>query len=143
MKRNEFKLLIENWRKNFIIESPEDPYGVQQPLDQDDLNFASDRDEENTETLTSGDFSDLDSDDKALARDDHSDYLDSSDDSLGHGGHSLPSSDSEEDIDGFSGIYDDDPTYTRGDHSSIGQDDESSIDISDIENVNLFDLDEF
>tara|TARA_B100001059_G_scaffold181387_1_gene182341 strand:- start:963 stop:1349 length:387 start_codon:yes stop_codon:yes gene_type:complete len=85
MKRNEFKLLIENWRKNFIVESPENPYSVQQTLDQDDLDyFASDYDDdldqdsvETTDDMhTAIDFSDLDSDD-----------------SLGHGGHSFASLD--------------------------------------------------
>ena len=85
-------------------------------------------DPDNVETMDDmknyGDFSDLDSDDMALARgDDHSDY----DDSLSHGDHSLPSSDSEEDIDGFSGMYDDDPTYTHGDYSSMGGDELDNV----------------
>ena len=38
MKRKDFKLLIENWRKNFIVESPEDD-GVQHELGSDDYNY--------------------------------------------------------------------------------------------------------
>ena len=131
MKRNEFKLLIENWRKNFIVESPEDPYGVQQPLGQDDLEFAGDYDEmdpDNVETMADmrndGDFSDLDSDDMSFARDDHSDYLDTSDDSL-HGGHSLPSFDTHSQQ--SFGRYPEDDEFDSAefdhDYSSIGGDD--------------------
>ena len=133
MKRNEFKLLIENWRKNFIVESPEDPYGVQQPLGQDDLDFASDHDEMDQDSVgtmddmsMSGDFSDLDRDDMALARgDDHIDYLDSADDSLGHGGHSLPSFDTHSQQ--SFGRYPEDDEFDSAefdhDYSSIGGDD--------------------
>ena len=131
MKRNEFKLLLEDWKKNFIVESPEDLYG----LDQDDLDFAGDydgMDSDSVETMDdmsmSGDFSDLDSDDMSFARDGHSDYLDSGIDM----GDSIYSSDSEEGINGFSGMYDDDPTYSAGDHSSIGGDDLDSEDIDDL-----------
>ena len=142
MKRSEFKLLLEDWKKNFIAESPKDPYGVQQPLDQDDLDFAGDYDGMDSDSIeTMDDMSMLDDDDKDLAL--GIDHLDSDDDSLKHYDHSLPSSDSEEGVDGFSGMYASDPTYSSGDYSSMGQDDENTIDISDIENVNLLDLDEF
>ena len=136
MKRNEFKLLIENWRKNFIVESPEDPYGVQQPLGQDDLDFASDHDEmdqDSVETMDSmsmsGDFSDLDSDDMdmALARDDHSDYLDSADDSLGH---SLPSYDthSQQSFAQYPGDDEFDSAEFDHDYSSMGGGELDNID---------------
>ena len=118
MKRNEFKLLLEDWKKNFIAESPEDPHGVQQRLGQDDLAFASDYDyldSDSVETMddmyTSGDFSDLDSDDKSFARD----GVGSEDE------YRTYSIDDEEAINGFSGVYDDDPTYTPGDYLFYGR----------------------
>jgi len=85
MKRNEFKLLLEDWKKNLIVESPDDVPSI----DKDDLDYFF-SDEENSA------MSDYD--------------------------YNTPtySSDSEEHIDGFSGVYDDDPTYTSGDYSSTG-----------------------
>ncbi len=132
MKRNEFKLLIENWKKNFITES--------------DLSEISDDELKGDleDYFDDGSFEEPRLDDLG-----HPSHIHSSDDKFLDSDidkddfESTYSSDSEEGINGFSGIYDDDPTYSAGDHSSLGQDDENTIDISDIENVNLFDLDEF
>ena len=132
MKREEFKLLIENWRKNFIVESPKhDPHGVQRDLDQDDLYFADDYHDmpkdnlldNSVETMDDpsafGDFSHLDSFDKdfALDRNDHDEAMHSMDSS----DEGLYSVDSNDEGRGFSGVYDD-YSYESGDFSSLGGD---------------------
>lgn len=140
MKRNEFKLLLEDWKKNFIVENEENeiPVASDEEIARDYFNYF-DRDG----SLEKPGLDDLghpshmhSPDDKFLDSDMNKDDFENKDDPT-------HSSDSEEDIEGFSGMYPDDPTYSAGDHSSLGQDDENTIDISDIENVNLFDLDEF
>lgn len=111
MKRNEFKLLIENWRKNFILES-EIPETSDDEIKQDYFDYFND------ESLDEPGLGDLD----------HPSHMHSTDyDSLDLEDLENPedptySSDSEEDIDGFSGMYPDDPTYTPGDFSSMGED---------------------
>ena len=109
MKRNEFKLLIENWRKNFIVESGI-PKTSDEEIKQDYFDYFNDG------SLEEPGLDDLD----------HPSHMHSPDyDSLDLEDLENPtySSDSEEDIDGFSGMYPDDPTYTPGDYSSIGGDD--------------------
>lgn len=105
MKRNEFKLLLEDWKRNFIVENEENEIPV-----------ASNRE---------------------IAKD-YFDYF-NPDESFDEPGLDEPgledpsySSDSEEDIDGFSGMYPDDPTYTPGDFSSMGNNDLDGEDIDDL-----------
>tara|TARA_B100000927_G_scaffold207107_1_gene168172 strand:- start:1319 stop:1741 length:423 start_codon:yes stop_codon:yes gene_type:complete len=140
MKRNEFKLLLEDWKKNFIVENEENeiPVASDKEISQDYFDYF-DRDE----SLKKPRLDDLKHPSHMHSSDDDPRELDLGPKDLEDPSYnSVPSNDSEEGIDGFSGIYDD-PTYSAGDHSSLGQDDENAIDISDIENVNLFDLDEF
>ena len=121
MKREEFKLLIENWRKNFIVESPEhDPHGVQRDLDQDDFTFAGDyhdmpKDDlldNSTETMDDSMMQPaLDTDDMAML-----DLPHGADDASLDYAHSMPSNDEDR---GFSGVYDD-YSYESGDLSSLG-----------------------
>ena len=59
MKRNEFKLLLEDWKKNFIVESPMSPEDVQY--------FSDDQDMVDTLDSNTDNFSDLDQDDQDLA----------------------------------------------------------------------------
>lgn len=98
MNKNEFKLLLENWRKNLVVEGPDDV----PEIDKDDLDFFSDN-------L----FSDEEND--AMSDYDAPSY----------------SSDSEESIDGFSGMYPDDDTVPPPDES--GYFDESDEDFGDVE----------
>ena len=66
MKRNEFKLLIENWRKNFIVESS----GKSEVGPEDAAFFMDDMHDEDIDTLDAdtSDFSDLSPEDMDLAR---------------------------------------------------------------------------
>jgi len=111
MKRNEFKLLLEDWKKNFIVESGLPPSNDEL---KDDLEGYFD----------DGSFEEPGLDDLGHPSHMHSSDYDSQGLSLGpndlEDSDSTYSSDSEEHIDGFSGMYPDDPTYTPGDYSSMG-----------------------
>ena len=120
MKRNEFKLLLEDWKKNFIVESlPE----ISNDELKNDLEFFDD-----------GSFEEPGLDDLGHPSHMHSSDYDSQGLSLGSDDLENPtySSDSEEHIDGFSGMYPDDPTYTPGDVSSMG---DYNLDGENIDNL--------
>ena len=97
MKREEFKLLIENWRKNFIVESPEhDPHGVQHDIGSDDYDY-----------FHGDDMSSSHEDEDLLSNLDSLQDLEN-----GEFDHSMPSYDTlNRDDNSFEdrGIYDDDP----------------------------------
>ena len=120
MKREEFKLLIENWRKNFIVESPEhDPHGVQHDLDRDDLAFADPKyadpdyqDDLLGDTAAAMDDPMLDTDDMAML-----DLPHGADDDYDEGLYSMDSNDEGR---GFSGVYDDPTTGEYQDSDEFG-----------------------
>ena len=122
MKRNEFKLLLEDWKKNFIVES-DLPEISNDELESDLEGYFDD-----------GSFEEPGLDDLGHPSHMHSSDYDSQELSLGSDDLENPtySSDSEEHIDGFSGMYPDDPTYTPGDHSSIG---DYNLDGENIDNL--------
>ena len=122
MKRNEFKLLLEDWKKNFIVES-DLPEISNDELESDLEGYFDD-----------GSFEEPGLDDLGHPSHMHSSDYDSQGLSLGSDDLENPtySSDSEEHIDGFSGMYPDDPTYTPGDHSSIG---DYNLDGENIDNL--------
>ena len=54
MKRNEFKLLLEDWKRNFIVESPE--------IGPEDVDFFADDGEMDQDGIENMDVIDMDSD---------------------------------------------------------------------------------
>ena len=114
MKRNEFKLLLEDWKRNFIVESG---LPSNDELKDDIEGYFDD-----------GSFEEPGLDDLGHPSHMHSpddEFLDSDMDSLDHGGHSFPSLDthSQQSFAQYPGDDEFDSAEFDHDYSSIGGDD--------------------